>query len=124
MTGQQAAGGGAVRLKDAARPAPSKILNPESLALYDGVATGAPVLVILAAGKGTRFGKDPKCIQAVSGMPLARHSIDAFRRVSPSPVVCLVGYRHAEVAAATQGRRWRARTGRQQHHDRGQHDAP
>lgn len=100
MTGQQAAGGGAVRLKDAARTIPSKILNPESLALYDGVATGAPVLVILAAGKGTRFGKDPKCIQAVSGVPLARHSIDAFRRVSPSPVVCLVGYRHAEVAAA------------------------
>ena len=31
---------------------------------------------------------------AVQGTPLARHSIDAFRRFSPSPVICLVGYRH------------------------------
>jgi molybdenum cofactor cytidylyltransferase len=57
------------------------------------------VLVVLAAGKGTRFGQDPKCIQPVRGTPLARHSIDAFRHVSPAPAVCLVGYRHREVAA-------------------------
>jgi hypothetical protein len=54
----------------------------------------------LAAGKGTRFGSDPKCIQPVSGTPLARHSIDAFLRFNPAPVICVVGYRHAEVAAA------------------------
>ena len=60
----------------------------------------APVLVLLAAGKGTRFGKDPKCIQPVYGTPLARHSIDSFRRVSPTPAICLVGHRHEDVAAA------------------------
>jgi hypothetical protein len=36
----------------------------------------------------------------VSGTPLARHSIDAFLRFSPSPVICIVGYRYAEVSAA------------------------
>lgn len=58
------------------------------------------MLVLLAAGKGTRFGQAPKCIQPVHGTPLARHSIDAFRQLSPGPSICLVGYRHTEVAAA------------------------
>jgi hypothetical protein len=87
-------------LRDAVRLTPEKILNPEILAFYRGVTTDWPVLVVLAAGKGTRFGRDPKCIQAVYGTPLARHSIDAFRRFSPSPVICLVGYRYREVSAA------------------------
>lgn len=60
----------------------------------------APVLVVLAAGRGTRFGTDPKCIQPVLGKPLASHSIDDFRAISPSPAVCVVGYRAAEVSAA------------------------
>ena len=77
-----------------------KILNPQSIAGYGGVAADRPVLVILAAGKGTRFGQAPKCVQPVHGAPLARHSIDAFRYFSPSPVIALVGYRHEEVAAA------------------------
>ena len=75
-----------------------KILNPESQTFYSGIGAETPVLVILAAGKGTRFGRDPKCIQPVHGTPLARHSIDAFRRFSPSPVVCIVGYRCEEVS--------------------------
>ncbi|MFC1635974.1 hypothetical protein ACFL5Z_14130 [Planctomycetota bacterium] len=37
-----------------------KILNPESQTFYSGIGAEAPVLVILAAGKGTRFGRDPK----------------------------------------------------------------
>ncbi len=88
------------RLKDAARPARDKVLNPEMLSFDSGRLADAPVLVVLAAGKGTRFGQDPKCIQTVCGTPLARHSIDAFRRFCSSAVVCLVGYRHEEVAAA------------------------
>jgi hypothetical protein len=90
-------------LKAAARPAAKKILNPPSLALHGGVTGDAPVLVILAAGKGTRFGRDPKCIQPVHGTPLARHTIDAFRRFRSAPVICLVGYRHREVAEALGG---------------------
>ena len=87
-------------LAGAARTAAEKILNPASLGLYGGVVADRPVLVILAAGKGTRFGQSPKCAQPVCGVPLARHSIDHFRNFSAGPVICLVGYRHAEVAAA------------------------
>ncbi len=87
-------------LNDAARLSQDKILNPNSLSLYGGISGTAPVLVILAAGKGTRFGQDPKCIQPIQGTPLARHSIDAFRRVSCSSAVCLVGYKHQEVSTA------------------------
>lgn len=90
----------ATRLDAAARASHEKILNPQSLSLYGGIRSGTPTLLILAAGKGTRFGQAPKCIQPVRGTPLARHSIDAFRRFSPSPVICLVGYRHEEVPAA------------------------
>ena len=77
-----------------------KLLNPDQIDSYGGVANSKPVLVILAAGKGTRFGQSPKCIQPVKGTPLARHSIDAFRYFSSSPVVALVGYRFKEVASA------------------------
>ncbi len=58
------------------------------------------MLVILAAGKGTRFGQNPKCIQPVHGVPLACHSINAFRRCSTTPVICLTGYRYQEVSTA------------------------
>lgn len=88
------------RLRDAVKSGAEKILNPETLANFGGIRADAPVLVILAAGKGTRFGRDPKCIQLVHGTPLARHSIDAFRRLQSSPVVCVVGYRHEEVSGA------------------------
>lgn len=77
-----------------------KILNPEHRPGPESIADDTPVLVVLAAGKGTRFGQDPKCIQPVHGTPLARHSIDAFQRISPAPAVCLIGYRHLDVAAA------------------------
>lgn len=88
------------RLEDAVLPSAGSILNPAALDLHGGVREDAPVLVVLAAGKGTRFGADPKCIQPVYGTPLARHSIDAFRRFAPAPVVCVVGYRHGEVSSA------------------------
>ena len=77
-----------------------KVLNASSISNYGGISSEQPLLVVLAAGKGTRFGKSPKCIQPVHGVPLARHAIDAFRQVSPSPVICLVGYRAEEVSAA------------------------
>lgn len=87
-------------LRDAARLTPDKLLAPMPAAVVGTITPDAPVLLVLAAGKGTRFGQAPKCIQPVHGTPLARHSIDAFRRVSAAPVICVVGYRHAEVAAA------------------------
>jgi CTP:molybdopterin cytidylyltransferase MocA len=59
---------------------------------------------MLAAGKGTRFGTQPKCIQPVLGLPLACHSLLAFQAATQQPdasnTICLVGYRHEEVRAA------------------------
>jgi molybdopterin-guanine dinucleotide biosynthesis protein A len=89
-------GRNATILREAVKLDASKVLRIP--AGDSGAVTGySPVLVILAAGKGTRFGQAPKCAQLVGGVPLARHSIDAFRGFSPSPVVCVVGYRHDEV---------------------------
>jgi len=87
-------------LSQAARLTPAKVLNPEQLTCFDNLNVQKPVLVVLAAGKGTRFGQEPKCIQPVQGMPLASHSIAAFQRWTMAPVITIVGYRHAEVAAA------------------------
>jgi len=83
-------------LSAAARLDPAKILGGPEFPTH----APAPVLVLLAAGKGTRFGSEPKCIQLVHGVPLARHSLEAFRRVSAMPPICLVGYRHQDVVAA------------------------
>lgn len=91
---------GARPLEKAARLGADKVLDRSAKTNYGGINNGQPVLVVLAAGKGTRFGKSPKCIQPVHGIPLARHTIDAFRRISPSPVICLVGYCYEEVSAA------------------------
>lgn len=87
-----------LQLGVAAKLTGEKVRNPRSL--YGGITAGAPVLVVLAAGRGTRFGQEPKCIQPVYGTPLVRHSIDAFRSFSPSPVICVVGYRAGDVIQA------------------------
>jgi GTP:adenosylcobinamide-phosphate guanylyltransferase len=88
------------RLGDTARLGEDKILNPSSLGLFGGIDSKRPVLLVLAAGKGTRFGTLPKCVQSVRGAPLARHSIQAFRETWSSPVLVMVGYRSEEVSAA------------------------
>lgn len=83
-----------------ARLSPDKLLHPERHAERGAVRAQTPVLVLLAAGRGTRFGDLPKCAQAVNNLPLARHSINAFKSLSWGPVVCVVGYRAEEVAQA------------------------
>ncbi len=96
MTQTRAEDGVAARrtLEQAAPPDPGKVLNPGAC----GFPPDARIaLVILAAGKGTRFGTAPKCVQPVRGIPLARHSIDSFRSIQPAPCICLVGYAHEEV---------------------------
>ncbi len=77
---------------------PDNVLNPEAEKLYGGAATPC-VLVLLAAGKGTRFGTAPKCVQPVRGKPLARHSVDAFRRMCSGACIVIVGYAREEVTA-------------------------
>jgi CTP:molybdopterin cytidylyltransferase MocA len=87
-------------LAAAVHPNRNKIIEPSAKLQPEGMRSDVPVLVILAAGKGTRFGHAPKCIQPVDGTPLARHSIEAFRELAPGPAICLVGYRKDEVSAA------------------------
>ncbi len=87
-------------LKDAVRLEKDKILYKAGSSMQEAINSEDPVLVILVAGKGTRFGTEPKCIQPVHGIPLARHSIDAFRRFNPAPVICIVGYRYEKVSEA------------------------
>ena len=77
-----------------------KVLNPERLAVLEGLSSVDAVLVVLAAGRGTRFGRSPKVIQPVCGVPLARRTIDAFQALGPAATICVVGYRHEEVMAA------------------------
>ncbi|MCL4853022.1 MAG: NTP transferase domain-containing protein, partial [Bryobacteraceae bacterium] len=86
------------RLEEVLAPDASKILTALGLSGLSGQSDDRPALVVLAAGKGTRFGADPKCIQPVNGKPLAAHSIDAFHEIAPAPAVCVVGYRKEDVA--------------------------
>jgi molybdopterin-guanine dinucleotide biosynthesis protein A len=88
------------RLGQAVRLDPAKLLNPARLTPEAATVSDSVVMVLLAAGKGTRFGQQPKCAQLVNGRPLARYSIEAFRRFRPAPVVCIVGYRAEEVRSA------------------------
>ena len=91
---------GISRLADVARTSRDKVLSPQPLSGYGGIRHDQPLLVILAAGRGSRFGQSPKCAQPICGVPLARHAIDAFHCFRQAPVVCVVGYRHEEVVAA------------------------
>jgi CTP:molybdopterin cytidylyltransferase MocA len=76
------------------------VLEPAAASGLERLDSDSVVLVLLAAGRGTRFGPNPKCVQPVAGKPLARHSIDAFRELHPGPAVCVIGYQHEAVAAA------------------------
>lgn len=64
------------------------------------LARAGVALVLLAAGKGTRYGQQPKCIADVDGKPLARHTIDEFKTACDAPTLCVVGYRFEDVASA------------------------
>jgi len=75
------------------------VVNADAAGLFGGIRSDSRVLVLLAAGKGTRFGTAPKCVQPVRGVPLARHSINAFRHAFRAPCVAVVGYAQEEVMA-------------------------
>ena len=60
----------------------------------------SPQLVVLAAGRGTRFGAEPKCIAPVAGYPLVCHTLAAFARHGRARPVCVVGYEADRVRAA------------------------
>ncbi|GJD50959.1 Nicotine blue oxidoreductase [Methylobacterium crusticola] len=69
----------------------------------------APVgLVLLAAGRGTRFGPEPKLLARLDGEPLVRHAAAAALAATTlasglGPVVAVLGHAEPEVRAALRG---------------------
>jgi CTP:molybdopterin cytidylyltransferase MocA len=84
-------------LADEIGPRPSGFIERSPLPRID---PQSPHLVLLAAGRGSRFGDEPKCVQPVRGAPLARLAIAAFACASRNPAACVVGYRADEVMRA------------------------
>lgn len=59
--------------------------------------------IVLAAGRGTRFGEEPKLLALLDGKPLVRHAAEAAVASVLSPVVVVTGHRAEEVEAALAG---------------------
>lgn len=59
--------------------------------------------VLLAAGRGTRFGDEPKLLAQIGGKALVRHAAEAAVRSTADPVVVVTGHRAGEVQAALDG---------------------
>ena len=56
--------------------------------------------IILAAGRGSRFGQEPKLLATLSGKPLIRHVAEAALASSARPVIFVSGHRAEEVERA------------------------
>jgi len=59
--------------------------------------------ILLAAGRGTRFGEEPKLLCRLSGKALVRHAAEAAVGSSADPVIVVTGHRADEVEAELQG---------------------
>lgn len=55
--------------------------------------------IVLAAGRGTRFGDEPKLLARIEGKTLVRHVAEAAVGSSVDPVIVVTGYRSEEVEA-------------------------
>ncbi|BAQ45208.1 MULTISPECIES: nucleotidyltransferase family protein [Methylobacterium] len=59
--------------------------------------------VLLAAGRGTRFGASPKLLSVLDGKPLVRHAAEAAVQAGLGPVVAVLGHAGAQVREALAG---------------------
>jgi molybdenum cofactor cytidylyltransferase len=59
--------------------------------------------IILAAGRGTRFGDELKLLAQIGGKALVRHAAEAAVGSMVDPVIVVTGYRSNEVEAALHG---------------------
>jgi molybdenum cofactor cytidylyltransferase len=55
--------------------------------------------IVLAAGRGTRFGDEPKLLARLGGKTLVRHVAEAAVGSSVDPVMVVTGHRSGEVEA-------------------------
>lgn len=66
-------------------------------------AAGSIAGLILAAGRGTRFGPEPKLLAVLDGQPLVRHAALAALRAGLHPVLAVTGHQSDRVTAALDG---------------------
>ena len=59
--------------------------------------------IVLAAGRGTRFGEEPKLLATLSDKPMVRWAVEAALGSSASPVIVVTGHQAEGVAAALAG---------------------
>jgi molybdenum cofactor cytidylyltransferase len=59
--------------------------------------------IVLAAGRGTRFGDEPKLLALLDGKPLVRHVAEAAAGASVDPVLVVTGHGAAKIEAALAG---------------------
>jgi molybdenum cofactor cytidylyltransferase len=59
--------------------------------------------IILAAGRGTRFGQEPKLLACMAGRPLVQHVADAALRSLADPVFVVTGHQAAMVEGVLAG---------------------
>ncbi|WP_375464978.1 NTP transferase domain-containing protein [uncultured Methylobacterium sp.] len=59
--------------------------------------------VLLAAGRGTRFGPEPKLLALLDGKPLVRHAAEAALASGVRPVLVVLGAHAGRVRAALSG---------------------
>jgi len=56
--------------------------------------------IVLAAGRGTRFGDEPKLLARLGGKTLVRHVVEAAVGSTVDPVIVVTGHRSEEVEAS------------------------
>jgi molybdenum cofactor cytidylyltransferase len=59
--------------------------------------------ILLAAGRSTRFGDEPKLLARIGGKALVRHVAEAAANSTADPVIVVTGHRAEEVRAQLQG---------------------
>ena len=59
--------------------------------------------ILLAAGRGSRFGAAPKLLAPLEGKPLVRHAAEAALGAGPRPVIAVLGAHADAVRAALDG---------------------
>ncbi len=59
----------------------------------------AAAAIVLAAGRGTRFGESPKLLAELDGKPLVRHAVDVALAAGLQTLV-VVGHREPDIRAA------------------------
>lgn len=60
-------------------------------------------VIVLAAGRGTRFGSEPKLLSRLDGKPLVRHVAETALAARLGPVVLVLGAHAAAIRAALTG---------------------